>query len=186
MDAKSTPTGKGFGTAVLEQVMAEYFENPPHIEFAADVSAMKWWLHWKPLRTKPIPRHRVGWLNMERQLVGRIILVIEDEPLIALDIRQAFEDAGATVVMARTLAAALVEAEDTSISAAIVDHALGDGDSSEICERLKERNVPFVTYSGFANVEGACAEADHVNKPASPSVLVATVTGLLASRPISN
>ena len=72
------------------------------------------------------------------------------------------------------------------IAAAIVDHALADGDSSEICERLRERNVPFVTYSGFANVEGACAEAEHVNKPASPSVLVATVTGLLASRPISN
>lgn len=30
------PTGKGFGSAVLEQVMAEYFENPPRIEFAAD------------------------------------------------------------------------------------------------------------------------------------------------------
>ena len=30
------PTGKGFGSAVLEQVMAEYFETPPQIEFAAD------------------------------------------------------------------------------------------------------------------------------------------------------
>jgi two-component sensor histidine kinase len=30
------PTGKGFGSAVLEQVMAEYFENPPQIEFAVD------------------------------------------------------------------------------------------------------------------------------------------------------
>ena len=30
------PTGEGFGSAVLEQVMAEYFENPPQIEFAAD------------------------------------------------------------------------------------------------------------------------------------------------------
>jgi two-component sensor histidine kinase len=30
------PTEKGFGSAVLEQVMAEYFENPPRIEFAAD------------------------------------------------------------------------------------------------------------------------------------------------------
>jgi two-component sensor histidine kinase len=30
------PTGKGFGSAVLEQAMAEYFENPPQIEFAAD------------------------------------------------------------------------------------------------------------------------------------------------------
>ena len=28
------PTEKGFGTAVLEQVMAEYFDTPPRIEFA--------------------------------------------------------------------------------------------------------------------------------------------------------
>ena len=123
---------------------------------------------------------------MDRPLVGRVILVIEDEPLIALDIQQAFEDAGAKVMSARTLAAAMVAVENPDLSAAIVDHALGDGDSSDICERLSERNVPFVTYSGFANIDGACAEGEHVNKPASPSVLVATVTGLLASRPISN
>lgn len=123
---------------------------------------------------------------MERPLTGRVILIIEDEVLIALDVQQAFEDAGATVVVTRTLAAALVAVEDNSISAAIVDHALGDGDSSEICQRLRELHVPFVTYSGFAHLDGACADATHVSKPASPSVLVATVTGLLASRPISN
>ena len=122
---------------------------------------------------------------MDRPLVGRVILVIEDEPIIALDIKDAFEDAGATVVVTRTLAAALVAVEDNSISAAIVDHALGDGDSSEICHRLTERNVPFVTYSGFAHLDGACAQAEHVNKPARPTVLVATITGLLASRPTS-
>ena len=27
------PTQKGFGSAVLEQVMAEYFEVPPEIQF---------------------------------------------------------------------------------------------------------------------------------------------------------
>jgi PAS domain S-box-containing protein len=30
------PTGRGFGSTVLEQVMAEYFETPPQIEFARD------------------------------------------------------------------------------------------------------------------------------------------------------
>jgi two-component sensor histidine kinase len=30
------PTRRGFGSAVLEQVMAEYFDLPPRIEFAAD------------------------------------------------------------------------------------------------------------------------------------------------------
>lgn len=123
---------------------------------------------------------------MQGPLAGRVILVVEDEPLIALDIQQAFQDAGASTMSARTLAAALLAVEDRSLSAAIVDHALGDGDSSEICERLKERDVPFVTYSGFANLDGACAEAEHVSKPASPSVLVATVKGLLAGRPIAS
>jgi PAS domain S-box-containing protein len=31
----SSPTQKGFGTAVLEQVMAEYFDEPPRIDFAS-------------------------------------------------------------------------------------------------------------------------------------------------------
>jgi hypothetical protein len=30
------PSRKGFGTTVLEQVMADYFEAPPQIEFASD------------------------------------------------------------------------------------------------------------------------------------------------------
>ena len=123
---------------------------------------------------------------MERQLAGRVILVVEDEPLIALDIQQAFENAGARTLLARTLAAALSAVEDPALSAAIVDHALGDGDSSDICHQLNARNIPFVTYSGFSKVDGACAGGDHVIKPESTSVLVTTITGLLASRPISN
>ena len=123
---------------------------------------------------------------MQRPLAGRIILIIEDEPLIAIDIQDAFQDAGATAIIARTLTAALVEVEGANLSAAIVDHALGDGDSSELCERLSERNVPFVTYSGYSQLGGACGVGTHVNKPASPAVLVATVTGLLARQPISN
>jgi DNA-binding response OmpR family regulator len=123
---------------------------------------------------------------MERPLAGRIILIIEDEPLIALDIRETFEDAGARVILARTVAAALVAIQEPGLSAAIIDHALGDGDSSEICERLNRMNVPFIMHSGFAHLNGACADAGHVLKPATPTVLVATVAGLVASQPISN
>ena len=32
----SPPSRKGFGSTVLEQVMADYFETPPQIEFAPD------------------------------------------------------------------------------------------------------------------------------------------------------
>jgi CheY-like chemotaxis protein len=84
------------------------------------------------------------------------------------------------VLMARTLAEGLHAVEDPALSAAILDHALSDGDTSEICQRMKERNIPFVTYSGYDDLVGVCREGVHVNKPASMSVLVATVQGLLA------
>ena len=89
---------------------------------------------------------------MDRPLAGRVILIIEDEPIIALNISDAFQDEGAKTITVRTLAAALVAIEDPALSAAIVDHALGDGDSSELCQRLKERKVPFVIYSGYVNL----------------------------------
>ena len=123
---------------------------------------------------------------MERPLAGRMILIVEDEPLIGLEIKDALEDAGAMAIIARTLTAAIVEVEAPGLAAAIVDRALGDDDSSELCERLTARNVPFVTYSGFSQIDGACSAGTHLNKPASSSVLVATVVGLLAGRPIAN
>jgi DNA-binding response OmpR family regulator len=51
-------------------------------------------------------------------LVGRSILIVEDEPLIAMDIADAFRKAGARVVQVQSLKAALVAAEDTTLSAA--------------------------------------------------------------------
>ena len=66
---------------------------------------------------------------MEGSLTGRLILIAEDEPLIALEIVQGFEDEGATVIIARTLDDALCGVEDPALSAAILDHGLGDGDS---------------------------------------------------------
>lgn len=37
---------------------------------------------------------------MQRQLIRRVIVSIEDEPLVALDVRQAFEDAGEKTISA--------------------------------------------------------------------------------------
>ena len=119
---------------------------------------------------------------MEASLKGRLILVAEDEPLIALDITLAFEDEGAWVIRARTLNEALLGVEDQALSAAILDHALGDGDSTQVCGRLKERNIPFVTYSGYDSPRGPCQGGVHVKKPTSMSLLVTTVKGLLAER----
>ena len=123
---------------------------------------------------------------MDRPLVGRSILIVEDEPLIAMDIRREFEAAGALVVLKRSLQSALVAVDDDAPSAAILDHALGNDDSSSLCERLKERDIPFVVHSGCSNLEGACSAGVAVGKPNHPQLLVTTVVGLLRSQPISS
>ena len=112
-------------------------------------------------------------------LEGRSILIVEDEPLIVMDITQAFEATGAALTTTNTLKHALILVEHDGLSGAILDHALGDGNSSLLCQRLKERGIPFMIYSGYATVEGACKGALHISKPAAEGVLVAAMEGLI-------
>jgi DNA-binding response OmpR family regulator len=82
-----------------------------------------------------------------------------------------------------TLHHALILVEHDGLSGAILDHALGDGDSSLLYARLRERGIPFLIYSGFNTVDGTCAGALHVNKPADPGELVAAMESLLSASP---
>jgi DNA-binding response OmpR family regulator len=121
-------------------------------------------------------------------LAGCSILFCEDEPLIAIGIADAFTDAGARVVTVHSLANALIAVEDEVPSAVIFDHELSDGESSQLCDCLKEQNIPYVLHSGYGPREynGAADNAAYVHKPASPQHLVATVEGLLRRRQIAN
>jgi len=114
-------------------------------------------------------------------LKGLAILVVEDEPLVALDITQQFEAAGAELTTTNTLKHALILVEHDGLSGAVVDHALSDGDSSLLCRRLTERGIPFMVYSGYDTVEGPCKDALHISKPAAEGALVAAMEGLLMS-----
>jgi DNA-binding response OmpR family regulator len=73
-------------------------------------------------------------------LAGCSILICEDEPLIALGIADAFTDAGARVLTVQSLARAVIAVDDEVPSAVILDHALNDGESSQLCERLKAKH----------------------------------------------
>jgi DNA-binding response OmpR family regulator len=73
----------------------------------------------------------------------------EDEPLIAVEIRQRFEEEEAKVIMVQTLSKALLGVEDAALSVAILHLGLADGDSHKVWERMKERNIPFIIYSGY-------------------------------------
>ena len=119
---------------------------------------------------------------IRQSLAGRCILIVEDEPLVALHVIDAVKMVGAIVRVTYSLteAAVLVEADD--LSAAILDYRIGDGDSSVLCQRLKERGVPFLIYSGYTQLCEACRDAPRLRKPATDAMLVAALEGLLLQR----
>lgn len=118
-------------------------------------------------------------------LEGLAILVVEDQPLVALDITQQFEAVGAALTTTNTLKHALILVEHDGLAAAILDHALPDGDSSLLCQRLTERGIPFMIYSGYDTVDGPCKDALHISKPAADGALVAAMGGLIMSDAIA-
>ena len=93
--------------------------------------------------------------------------------MIAIDIADAFSNVGARVVTVRSLAQAFIVIEDDAPSAVILDHALSDGESLQLCDCLKEHNIPYAVHSGYSPTEynGAADNAAYVPKPASPQHL---------------
>jgi DNA-binding response OmpR family regulator len=118
-------------------------------------------------------------MGLEHDLAGRAVLVVEDEPLIALDITESLQHAGADVLTARTLKEGLRLAEHPQLSAAILDYALGGNYAAALCERLKARDIPFVLYSGYADALDHCCDGVVVAKPTASTELVKTIAGLL-------
>lgn len=110
-------------------------------------------------------------------LEGRFILIVEDEPLIVLDMTNALECTGAAITSTNTVKHALLLVEHDGLAGAILDHALPDGDSSALCARLTERGVPFIIYSGHNHIDGP--NVPYLAKPATAEMLVAAVNDLI-------
>ena len=79
-----------------------------------------------------------------------LVLVVEDEPYIALDLAFAIEDAGGRIVgPAGTVAEALALVDQNEVAAAILDANLSDGDISPVVELLAGLGVPFIVQTGI-------------------------------------
>ena len=123
-----------------------------------------------------------GAVMRNPSLIGRSILIVEDEPLIALDIAAEFEKFGANVLAAYSLAEATDLVEHDGLAAAVMDFGLGDGNAEALCARLNELSIPFVLHSGYIHHGAGCNGGLVVPKPAHPAAVIAGVCQLLTSR----
>ncbi len=122
--------------------------------------------------------------NDHDKLTGVTVLVVEDDPLLAMDLETTLAEAGAVVVgLCHTLDEAMLRADGADFVVAVLDFGLGSDTVSPVARRLFDRGVPFVLYTGKSRHEPSLAEwrdCSIVEKPASPRTLLSAVRTALA------
>lgn len=111
------------------------------------------------------------------------VLVAEDEPIIALDVASAVEEAGGCVVgPAASVRQALWLVANDGICAAILDVDLLDGDIGPVIEELTRRSIPVIIHSGAGLPTALLARFRNLEvhqKPTPAEILVSRVAGRL-------
>jgi CheY-like chemotaxis protein len=118
-------------------------------------------------------------------LAGKSILIVEDEPLIALDVHSALSAAGASIIAASAAAEAIRLIGYAEVSAAIVDVQLGRENAAGVCEVLTQRQIPFAFYTGRAEQTLLLAEWPDIQvlrKPGTAEGIVTLIASLLGLR----
>lgn len=117
-------------------------------------------------------------------LAGARVLLVEDEPLVAMDLQFELEDAGAEVVaIARTVPEALDMARSAGLDLALLDGNLRGEPVDAVAELLASRGVPFCFVSGYGreHLPQGFRDAPLIEKPFRPDALRVILTGILAN-----
>jgi DNA-binding response OmpR family regulator len=116
---------------------------------------------------------------------GPLVLIVEDEAIIALNLQDELQDSGYSVAGPfTTCAEALAWLQSKTPDVAVLDTVLKDGACREIALDLASRKIPFLIYSGHREDRDLLAEFHHVpwiEKPVPPSVLVDECRHLLVA-----
>lgn len=117
-------------------------------------------------------------VNPDPYIIGKRCLVLDDEFLIALDIQQTLEAAGAANVISVGNASEAMDllAKNNRFDLAVLDIKLGDatGNSTTVAVALAEQGTPFVFLTGMRADEVAVQFADVpvVEKPYQSATLI--------------
>ena len=120
---------------------------------------------------------KVSVCQKNSSFVGRSILIVQKQWVIAREIVHAFETRGARVLSVRGAADALKLADDPDLAAAVLD-----SESAQLCRLLDEKKVPYVVHSGRVQLDDEWVGATVIPKPASAEEVVASVERLLGPR----
>ena len=117
----------------------------------------------------------------EKKRTARI-LIVEDEPIIALSLEDVLIDAGFQIAgVVGKLEKALALIENGACDAAIVDGNLAGVSTGPVAIALTACGLPFIVMSGYLpeQMQGVFSGALFVQKPCRPELLIHTLNTLL-------
>lgn len=185
----TAPSGHGFGSVLIEQSLRSH-DGEVTITYAESGLICRIEL---PLPERHLPigalardieRSGASDTGQRQGIVGKRVLVIEDEPLIAMVLGDYLEDAGCAVVgPAENLDKARALAREASFDAALVDGNLAGRPVEDIARALKERRIPFAFVTGYGrdSLPAECDDVPLVEKPFTQEHVVATLERLLSN-----
>jgi len=176
----SVPQSRGFGTSLIEKSL-EAHGGVTSIRYEAEGVTCEIMLplaesdfpvggsYNKPLVAGPeISKATRFYAERAPTVSGKHILVVDDEPLIAMDIVASLEDEGCHVVgPAASLQKALALIENSKVDAALLDANLAGEPVDTLAAALVRRKIPFAFVSGYGR-EGlpeAFRQAELIKKP---------------------
>ena len=198
--AVEAPVRRGFGTALIE---GSAQGAGGRAQMSLEAEGVRWEI------TLPLPKSRPAHVGATgpaagdggearfgqiakpaavpaKVLAGKRFLVVEDEPLVAMDITAHLEDAGAEIVgPAGHASAALSLIEQEQFHAALLDANLAGAPIDAVAAALIRKNVPFAFVSGYArdSLPKRFSATQILAKPFSARQLVELAAGLAPPSP---
>jgi DNA-binding NtrC family response regulator len=126
------------------------------------------------------------WVEHEAHtpLGGARVLLVEDDLLILMELECVLSEAGAEIVGGcQTVKAALDLTGSDGLGAAVLDMQLGRDTIMPVARDLTRRGIPFVFYTGQADIGPIRAEWPQcrvIPKPAPAQMIVAALVDALA------
>ncbi len=117
---------------------------------------------------------------MEQPLSGQVVLLAEDEVIVAIHMEEMLQSVGAEVVLAHDLQTALHLASRDDISAGVLDFRLGPDTAEPLFRGLDARGVPYIILTGDpGQVHGG---RPTLSKPIDDRKLIASLVSEIAKR----
>jgi two-component SAPR family response regulator len=122
---------------------------------------------------------------MTRQLAGKHVLIVEDEPVIAENLAFEFAENGAKVIgPVASVKAALDVIENTNLDGVTLDIKLMGEMAFSVADVLAGRDIPFVFLTGYdaGAVPASHAKVHRLEKPVTPEVVRRALEATFAAR----